>query len=137
MSGTEVIVVPSGDESSSSDATAVAAGAALATAEHATETAEEAAETAEEAAEIAAAAQQTAWATRDELDQLRMLVEASRADASLAVDVALDAVEQVAESEEPVDELTPEDLAEEDKPKPKGDPKPKRKWGADSWFGDR
>jgi hypothetical protein len=137
----DVIVVPDETAESGSEGVAFAAGVAAAEAAQAGEEAEEAAAVAEVAAEeaagavaIAGDAASTAWAAREDVDQLRAEFSGSLEEIrGMLADLAVPA-----ESE-----LTPERVERENGPGPEDDdgqeeehePKRAGKYGSSRWFG--
>lgn len=119
---TEVVVVPT-EEAAGDDASAVAFAAGVATAEaaQAGEEAAEAAATAEVAAEvagdavaIAGDASATAWAAREDVDQLR-------AEFGAGLDEIRGMIADLAVGPAPESELTPERIEREEGSAPEGD----------------
>lgn len=140
-----VTVVAGSGDTGADTSTAFAAGAATVVAAQAAETADTAAAAAVAAADAAQSAQATAYATQDQVSELRAEMNAM-ADRFMASFGEL--VELVTEEVPAGDGVAPEvivntgdgDVAGGDqgdgqaaKPKPKRE----RKFGSDAWFGDR
>ena len=137
----EVIVVPDETPETGSDSVAFAAGVAAAEAAQAGEEAEEAAAAAEVATEVAevavteaAAAQSTAWAARDDVEQLR-------AEVGAGLDEIRGMLADLATAPAAESELTPERVERENGPGPDDDdqeeehePKRAGRYGSARWF---
>ena len=142
----EIVVDVPDAEPAADDSVAFAAGVAAATAATAAEGAQEAEAAAETALRVSEGAAEAAYDARADLESLRgeLARRLDEMDGRIAATaaVAVEAAEVVATAE--VDDLSPEDQAPEHAAEPapasaesSEQPTPKKRFGSDSWFGDR